>query len=101
MHSEHCYGRYEPCGEHHMHDSTCGSCPLVCGRREDADLVLLLDVYVRLCAEIERMRPVYALVKRWHRMEFDGRPSWRMGDEGPIAHALAEAVDAATAKESK
>jgi hypothetical protein len=33
-HTDHCYGRYEPCGEHHVHDMHCGGSPLICRQRE-------------------------------------------------------------------
>jgi hypothetical protein len=29
-----CYGWYEVCGEHHVHDDKCGARPLICCRRE-------------------------------------------------------------------
>lgn len=48
VHIDDCYGRYQPCGEHHMHDAMCGSRPLRCGQREDEDLVALLKEYDRL-----------------------------------------------------
>jgi hypothetical protein len=44
-----CYGTYEPCGEHHVHDDKCGGRDLVCRMSEDKDLVELL-------AEFDRMR---------------------------------------------
>jgi len=43
VHHDGCYGRYEPCGEHHAHDDECGARPLCCGLREDAPLVVALD----------------------------------------------------------
>lgn len=45
-----CYGRYEPCGEHHVHDDRCGGRDLVCGHghREDSDLAALLSSYDKL-----------------------------------------------------
>ena len=46
-HSEHCYGRYESCGEHHAHDDMCGGRSLVCQWREDKDLVQLLAEFDR------------------------------------------------------
>jgi hypothetical protein len=38
-----CYGSYEPCGEHHAHDETCGSRYLICRRPDDPDAVALLE----------------------------------------------------------
>ena len=38
-----CYGDYETCGEHHMHDATCGSRTLICRRPDDPDAVALLE----------------------------------------------------------
>lgn len=38
-----CYGQYETCGEHHMHDATCGSRVLICGQLEDKDAVALVE----------------------------------------------------------
>lgn len=43
VHHAGCYGRYEPCGEHHAHDDRCGGRPLVCGQRQDELLVAVLD----------------------------------------------------------
>ena len=51
VHTDACYGSYEPCGEHHAHSSTCGGRDRVCRMQEDRDLVALL-------AEHDRMRPV-------------------------------------------
>jgi hypothetical protein len=48
VHEDRCFGRYEPCGEHHVHDGTCGSRPLICRTLEDADLRVLLAEYDRL-----------------------------------------------------
>lgn len=48
VHSDRCYGRYEPCGEHHVHDYSCGGRPLYCGTAEDTDLVALLNDYEQL-----------------------------------------------------
>jgi hypothetical protein len=56
-----CYGRYEPCGEHHVHDDTCGGRSLLCRIREDKDLVALVEEYDRqrvaldALAEIKKM----------------------------------------------
>lgn len=44
-HDRHCYGAYETCGEHHLHDDKCGGRPLICGQREDRDLLALLEAY--------------------------------------------------------
>lgn len=44
-HTDRCFGRYEPCGEHHMHDDTCGSRPCLCRKRETPELVALLADY--------------------------------------------------------
>ncbi len=38
-----CYGSYETCGEHHLHSTTCGGRPVVCGRPEDRDAVALVE----------------------------------------------------------
>jgi hypothetical protein len=43
QHTSRCYGRYEPCGEHHAHDDKCGDRPLVCGQREEPELAMMLD----------------------------------------------------------
>jgi hypothetical protein len=48
VHTENCYGAYAPCGEHHMHDATCGSRPCICRMQEDPDLVELLAAYDRV-----------------------------------------------------
>jgi hypothetical protein len=48
VHTDRCYGTYEPCGEHHAHDDQCGSRPLRCGLREDPDLVALLHYVIDL-----------------------------------------------------
>ena len=37
VHDDYCYGRYEPCGEHHVHDNSCGARPLICRREADPD----------------------------------------------------------------
>ena len=38
-----CYGRYETCGEHHMHDARCGSRDLICGRSDDEDSIVIVE----------------------------------------------------------
>ena len=43
VHTNSCYGRYEPCGEHHAHDDKCGGRPRVCGQREEPEMAMLLD----------------------------------------------------------
>lgn len=48
VHSDDCYGMYEPCGEHHAHDDQCGGRPLRCGLKEDRDLTALLDYVAEL-----------------------------------------------------
>lgn len=35
-HTDRCWGAYEPCGEHHMHDDKCGSRRLICRKRESS-----------------------------------------------------------------
>lgn len=47
-----CYGSYETCGEHHVHDDRCGGRSLVCGVREDKDLAALLSSYDKLQAKV-------------------------------------------------
>ena len=54
IHSDRCYGNYEPCGEHHAHDNTCGSRSLICFTREDRDLCALIEDYDRVCKELEK-----------------------------------------------
>lgn len=56
VHADRCFGRYEPCGEHHMHDDTCGARPCVCGIAEDADLRWLLAEYTRILPVYEAAR---------------------------------------------
>lgn len=51
-HTDLCYGRYEPCGEHHMHDMTCGNYPLLCGTREDEDLVRMFVAFDAMAARV-------------------------------------------------
>lgn len=62
VHTDRCYGRYEPCGEHHAHDMKCGGRPLICGTPSDADLLLLLTEYERLrdqpCHDCKRLLQV-------------------------------------------
>ena len=48
VHDDYCYGRYEPCGEHHAHDNTCGARSLICRRREDPDAALYFAVITEL-----------------------------------------------------
>jgi hypothetical protein len=38
-----CYGSYETCGEHHVHDERCGGRRLVCGRKQDRDAIAILE----------------------------------------------------------
>ena len=48
-----CYGEYETCGEHHAHDDTCGGRALICGRKEDRDLVAIVALVDRLQAQLK------------------------------------------------
>jgi len=48
VHTNNCYGQYRPCGEHHAHDMQCGDKPLLCGRREEPELVIVLQEFQRL-----------------------------------------------------
>jgi hypothetical protein len=59
QHTSSCYGRYEPCGEHHAHDDKCGGRSRVCGQREEPELVMLLD-------EINSLRASYRERERLH-----------------------------------
>jgi hypothetical protein len=120
VHVDHCYGRYEPCGEHHVHDDQCGGRPLVCGLPAEPDLVLLLDEVERLrseltkfdaegarafcgmmklrddaVAEVDRMRPVYEAAKTWRQRAGNANHADEML---PVIRA---AVDAALAREAK
>lgn len=58
VHEDRCFGRYEPCGEHHVHDDTCGACPLICRTSEDADLRALIAEYDRLREAVSGLRTV-------------------------------------------
>ena len=42
VHDDHCLGPYDPCGEHHRHDDTCGSYRRICGKIEDQNLFLAI-----------------------------------------------------------
>lgn len=58
VHSDFCFDGYQPCGEHHVHDNTCGSRPLLCRQREDKDLVEVLaavDAVIARNLELERV----------------------------------------------
>lgn len=48
VHDDHCYGTYEPCGEHHAHDKSCGARPLICRRDADPDAALYFVVISEL-----------------------------------------------------
>lgn len=51
VHGDTCYGRGEYCGEHHAHDTHCFSRPIVCGLREDLDLIALLAAYLEAAVQ--------------------------------------------------
>ncbi len=79
VHTDGCYGVYEPCGEHHAHDEHCGSRSLVCRMREDRLLVKLLSIVdaqayiVHLEIEIEKALALADHARqRWHRGVMDG-----------------------------
>ena len=50
VHDDFCYGRYEPCGEHHVHDNTCGARSLICRHREGPDAAAYFAVISELLA---------------------------------------------------
>lgn len=52
---DYCYGQYETCGEHHLHDDKCGGRSLLCRQREDKDLVSLLAEFDRMRDELARV----------------------------------------------
>ena len=54
-HEDRCYGPYEPCGEHHVHDMKCGGRSLLCRRRESGpELRALHEALQRLETDILR-----------------------------------------------
>jgi hypothetical protein len=60
VHTDGCYGAYEPCGEHHVHDMKCGGRSLWCRLGNEPELVLLLAEVARLEALVEKQMPVHA-----------------------------------------
>lgn len=51
-----CHGAYETCGEHHVHSNSCGNRPLVCGLREDLDLIAFVNAYDALVAAVSHLK---------------------------------------------
>jgi formate-dependent nitrite reductase cytochrome c552 subunit len=54
VHTDRCYGPYEPCGEHHAHDATCGCRPLCCRLANEPDLVEVIAALDEVTAELAR-----------------------------------------------
>lgn len=106
LHSDRCYGMYQVCGEHHMHDATCGSRSLICGQREEPDLALLLDEMDRLRAITDAARKLSGKLALVHGSDAF-RAVWGLyatrgvAYEGPRYDGELAALDAALAAEPR